>query len=468
MFVAAVVLIVAWGALAFGAVYPWAYAPLLVACALVGAAGLYLGRHRPVDRMLVICILALAAAVAVQLMPLPATVLRLASPSTDAFLRAHDLAYALGDTSHALSIRPEKTLLGLGFVSALGIFLVGLVRSLTPPRARQLAVSLVAFGVLLALVGIIQKALIGDHAFAGMKIYGVWSPRSRLTTPFGPFVNKNHFAGWMLMVIPLGIALAFGAFENAGRSLRRGLRGTLVWLSSPEGGRLQLFAVATVLMTGSLLLTKSRSGLGCLVVLLIAAGVASARRFEAGAGRWVTLGGLVAIFVGVFAWAGADVAARVGREMSAVDLRRNIWTDSARVIRDFPLAGTGLNTFGTAMLGYQTGDEGLHYQEAHNEYVQILVEGGLLLAIPALAIFVVLAATIRRRISASRADATGYWLRTGAVIGLVAIAVQSFAEFSLQMPGNAALFIVLMAIAIHSHGRSSAGSTRRQLDRTTV
>ena len=346
MLVAAVVLIVAWGALAFGSVYSWAFTPLLIACALVGAAGLYIGRHRPVDRPLVVCLVALAAAVAVQLVPLPAAVLRLVSPSTDAFLRAHDLAYALGDGSHALSINPEKTLLGLGFVGSLGIFLAGLVRSVTAARARQLAVSLVAFGVLLALIGIIQKALLGDHVFAGMKIYGFWSPESRLTTPFGPFVNKNHFAGWMLMVIPLGIALALGAAENAGLSLQRGLRGMLVWLSTPEGGRLQLLAVATMLMAASLLLTKSRSGLGCLIVLLVASGFAAARRFESGVGRWLTLGGLVAIFLGVFAWAGADVAARVGHEMSAVDLRKNIWTDSARVVRDFPVAGTGLNTFG--------------------------------------------------------------------------------------------------------------------------
>ena len=467
MLVAAVVLIVAWGALAFGSVYSWAFTPLLIACALVGAAGLYIGRHRPVDRPLVVCLVALAAAVAVQLVPLPAAVLRLVSPSTDAFLRAHDLAYALGDGSHALSINPEKTLLGLGFVGSLGIFLAGLVRSVTAARARQLAVSLVAFGVLLALIGIIQKALLGDHVFAGMKIYGFWSPESRLTTPFGPFVNKNHFAGWMLMVIPLGIALALGAAENAGRSLQRGLRGMLVWLSTPEGGRLQLLAVATMLMAASLLLTKSRSGLGCLIVLLVASGFAAARRFESGVGRWLTLGGLVAIFLGVFAWAGADVAARVGHEMSAVDLRKNIWTDSARVIRDFPVAGTGLNTFGTAMLRYQTGAERLHYQEAHNDYVQILVEGGLLLAIPALATVLVLITRIRRRIAASRADPMGYWLRMGAVVGLLAIAVQSLAEFSLQMPGNAALFVVLVAIAIHSPGRSSGGSARRHLDRTT-
>ncbi|MDO8677214.1 MAG: hypothetical protein Q7R30_01425 [Acidobacteriota bacterium] len=46
-----------------------------------------------------------------------------------------------------------------------------------------------------------------------------------------------------------------------------------------------------------------------------------------------------------------------------------------------------------------------------------------------------------------------WWIRMGAVIGLVAIALQSIAEFSLQMPGNAALFAVVAGLAIHDDRR---------------
>jgi hypothetical protein len=55
---------------------------------------------------------------------------------------------------------------------------------------------------------------------------------------------------------------------------------------------------------------------------------------------------------------------------------------------------------------------------------------------------------VRRRFREGRDDRTGYWIRLGAVTGLVAIAFQEIVEFSLQMPGNAAFFTVLCAVAV--------------------
>jgi O-antigen ligase len=86
--------------------------------------------------------------------------------------------------------------------------------------------------------------------------------------------------------------------------------------------------------------------------------------------------------------------------------------------------------------------------EAHNDYLQLLVEGGWLVTVPALALLGLFAREVRRRFREGRDDRTGYWLRLGAVTGLVAIAFQEIVEFSLQMPGNAAFFTVLCAIAV--------------------
>ena len=95
-------------------------------------------------------------------------------------------------------------------------------------------------GVLLALVGIIQLALLGQDVYTGMRIYGFWKPRNVLTTPFGPFVNKNHFAGWMLMAMPLVAGYAAGLAERGMRGVRATWRDRVLWLSSRDGGRLQL------------------------------------------------------------------------------------------------------------------------------------------------------------------------------------------------------------------------------------
>jgi O-antigen ligase len=451
--VALIVLTLAWGAFAFGAVYRWAYVPLLIACAAAGLLGLCYGRrrHRFTHRGLMIALLMLMGGTALQLMPLPTGVLKTISPSTDVFLQGYDISYALG-ASHPLSINPAATALGLAFLVAFSVFLVGLLRGLTTGGAGRLATAVIGLGLVLALVGIVQRAVIGDHAFGGMKIYGFWEPEHKLSTPFGPFVNKNHFAGWMLMAIPLAAGLAVGRLEG-----RRGLRSTMVWLSSPAGGRFQLLLMSALLMTASLLMTRSRSGLGGLVAVILAVGFVAARRFRTA--RWSVLGAALLLFAVVFAWAGGEVTARIGKEMSAVELRRHIWTDSAAVIRDFPVFGTGLNTFGTAMLVYQTTDRDKHFQEAHNDYLQILVEGGLLLAVPMIAALAIVVSTVRRRFRGGTEDPETYWLRVGSTIGLLAIGLQSVVEFSLQMPGNAALCVVLLAIAMHE-GKSSEAAGR--------
>lgn len=119
------------------------------------------------------------------------------------------------------------------------------------------------------------------------------------------------------------------------------------------------------------------------------------------------------------------------------------------MIRDFPLAGTGLNTFGTAMLSYQTSQRDMHFQEAHNDYLQVAAEGGLLLAVPAALALLMLVLAIRQRFALRQGDGMTYWLRVGATTGLIAVGMQSLVEFSLQMPGNATFCVVLMAIALH-------------------
>ena len=152
-------------------------------------------------------------------------------------------------------------------------------------------------------------------------------------------------------------------------------------------------------------------------------------------------------------------------------MRRHAWRDTRAVISDFPLTGTGLNTFGTAMLVYQTGSRGVHFQEAHNDYLQIIAEGGLLIGVPAFIALVLAARVIRRRFVSGKDELPTYWIRVGATTGLVAVGLQSLVEFSLQMPGNAAFFTVLLAIAMHrpdERPSSSVAGRPKQALRQTV
>src|SRR4029453_18942593 len=77
--------------------------------------------------------------------------------------------------------------------------------------------------------------------------------------------------------------------------------------------------------------------------------------------------------------------------------RRGPWSDALAIASRFPLTGTGLNTYGVATMFYQQHDLTRHHAEAHNDYLQLLAEGGALLAIPAIVCIGAFITLVRRR-----------------------------------------------------------------------
>ncbi|HEX6211616.1 MAG TPA: O-antigen ligase family protein [Methylomirabilota bacterium] len=462
--------LIVWGTLAFGAVYDWAYTPLATGAALVGLGALLQavrrGRLHASDGLLLSMLALIALGALLQVVPLPRSVRLAVSPATEVYFREHDPVYRLayearrssaavlgllapaGLPPRPLSLNTGATLRAVGLLIAFALLLAGLIRTFHRTGIRRFARWLIAFGVLVALIGIVQKAVLGDHAFGGMKIYGFWEPTYKLTTPFGPFVNKNHFAGWMLLVLPLALGYFAGLAEDG---IRRGAgwRERLLWLSSEGGGQAQLLAIAIAVMTLSLLMTLSRSGVAGLAVAVAITTLTAAGTLASVRARLGLVASLVLLMAIVVQWSSVNLSARFDSVPEAVALRVHAWRDAASIIRDFPLTGTGLNTYGAATLKYQTGDRTLHFREAHNDYLQVAAEGGLLLGLPAAVALFAFARLVWRRFRAAEDDRLTYWVRVGAVTGLVAIAVQSFVEFSLQMPGIACLAVTLAAMAAH-------------------
>jgi len=451
--------LVAWGALAFGAVYPWAFMPMFAGCAVAGTAALL---QRPVssktDLTLALSLVAVLIAIGVQLVPLRVSTLRLISPETDTVLQRFEIGYPPPGERHALSIQPRATAVALMGATALSLFLCGLVRSLTRDNTQLIIRGVTVLGVVLAVVGMAQKAMWNG------KIYGFWTPIGAAPgafSPFGPFVNKNHFAGWILMALPLAIGYLCGRVARGTRGGRPGLRNRIIWLSSAEASETMLVAFAVVVMALALMLTLSRSGMIGLLVALVISGWFVARRQRGGARRAAVIGYLVFIGIAAAAWTGLDrIAARFAEGSTGVAGDRfEIWADAWRIARRFFFAGTGLNTYGTASLFYQTVDLKEHLAQAHNDYLQLLAEGGLLVCIPVAFAILALVWTVSRRFREVSPESTDYWIRVGAMTGLVAIAVQEISDFSLQMPGNAVLCVVLMALVLRQSTPSRRTAT---------
>ena len=439
---------IAWGAFAFGAVYPWAYWPLAIAAAAVALAGLAAPAAigwRTLDLTAVTLALAIfLVAAAAQLVPLPAATINAISPETPSIVAQLDLTAQLDPASaRPLTIDPARTRRGLVVIASLAALIVGAARLFSIVGVTRTASAIVVVGVLLALTGIVQRPL-----YTG-KIYGFWTPLQG-GSPFGPFVNKNHFAGWMLMAIPVTIGLLRHDVARGLRGVRPVWRERVLWLSSPDASRLLLLIGAAAVMTLSLFLTMSRSGMAAGVLAAVCVGLAS-RQAEVRGRRIAALAIVSALLVLTIGWVGAGTIASRFSSADAGSLNGRtmvVWKDAIEVARKYPIAGTGLNTYSVAMIFYQRFNRPTRYSQAHNDYLQPAAEGGLLLTVPAAIAIVVFVRVVRRRF-AQETSASTYWIRRGAVVGLLAIALQEIVEFSLQMPGNAFLFAVLCAIALH-------------------
>lgn len=444
--------LLAWGALSFGAVYPWAYWPLAAGCAALGLWAVLATEpwRDPRTVALGLALAAVALAMVVQIVPLPARVIAVVSPGVGHFFERYQIGYQ-PPAFQTLSIAPGFTWITLGLFSAFACLLVGLGRAVRSVSLDWLLTGIMALGVTLALIGIIQKTMIDE---VNPLVYGFWKPRDGGRV-FGPFINRNHFAGWMVMALPVVVGYSCGVVHALRPPQRKTVMDWVHWATSVEANRFVLAAASVLVMGASLVLTQSRSGMfGLACGMAVIAGFVLARAKQPKA-RVAALLYFVALVLGAVVWTGAgSTMNRFAEAPAAVEGRLAAWRDAARIITDFPAAGTGLGTFGRAMLVYQSGRRELMYAQAHNDYLQLAAEGGVLVVVPAVVALSFVIRGIRRRMTSPDDDVPTSWVRVGAVAGLVGIGVQSAMEFSLQMPGNTVMFVFVAALAMHRPRRT--------------
>jgi O-antigen ligase len=216
------------------------------------------------------------------------------------------------------------------------------------------------------------------------------------------------------------------------------------------------------MMVCSILWTMSRSGIaGTGVALAILTFVLAYR--SRGRAQTVWAVGLVLFATaGLVAWRGTDTLVGWYGNTSTLEWRFQLWNDTLPALRDFWLTGSGFNTYGTVMLLYPRTDLTVFPKEAHSDYLQLAVEGGLLVGIPVLLLIVAVAREAVRRLRQPQDEMT-WWIRMGAVAGICGMAVQELTEFSLQIPGVALMFATCVAIAIHEPAPIALEKRRREV-----
>jgi O-antigen ligase len=355
-----------------------------------------------------------------------------------------------GPVAGSLSFDPYSTRLALVQVFALLVYFAAALAYIdSPKRLRLVARVVTVFGFALALFGLVQ------HFSSPNKIY--WLKELPQSTPFGPFYNRHHFAGYMelAMALPLGLLFS-GAVERDKRPL---------------------YIFAAAFMGIALVVTNSRGGLVAMaaeiVFLLILTGFRRGGEGVEEGARGARLKALVVraglAFVMVLALVGGALffggEAALSRIVGTVNLddpttgRAHFWSMTLHIIKDHPLAGTGLGSFGLAYTRYDTRNGLYRLEQTHNDYLQLASDAGAVgVALGLFFVVVLFRSGLARR---ETEDLFRRGVSTGALVGCFAVLVHSFFDFTLHTTSNALLFLVLAALAT-INGRVEEGGHHRR------
>jgi O-antigen ligase len=343
----------------------------------------------------------------------------------------------------------------LKLLAVAAFFLVCYNTYRTRAQAQRALWTMIATGTLVSLFGIVQRVT-WNH-----RLYWI-GPEIEGGSPFGPFVNRTHFAGLMVVIVPLALALVLSRTRTARRRRRAWTwRDRFREWNSSEGDATRLIPFLVLVMAGAALVSGSRGG----VVAFLAALFAMLAGSLAGGRSWsarITVVALATLLVVLAAvWIGGDIfygtVERLAEELGRPDdsPRARLWADALNLWRDAPVLGTGLATFGVAFPRYRTAQGPLTFTHAESDWVQLLTDTGFIGLGLAFAAVAALGLTLLRRIRHTESR----WARALALAGLVALGasvIQGIANYNLPVMSN--LIYLALAIALAARAMDAGGT----------
>lgn len=428
--------IVVLSALLFGAVYPWAIAIVAIITMIPFIYFLWKGNGYDTEfkngKKIILASLLLFAYPLFQLVPLPLSLLGALHPKLKELVTISPNAPSM---FHSISLYPfatEKEISRLFL--CLAVFSMAAFGIRDEDEAYKVIRSLVVFGFILGVFGLIQ------HATSNGKIYWFWSPISRNAfLTFGPFVNRNHFAGFIGMIIPFSIGITFMsrriekkvmyAFLGVGMAIA-------LFFTLSRGGIISFFA--GLLVFSSVLFTKGISKRKLIPVVL-----------------FVLVLMVYLLFFGI-----SPIIEKFAQTKESSEARLLAWQATLSAFRDYPVFGSGFGTFQYIFKVYQPEGLRLYWAHAHNDYLELLLELGIVGTAIVVLFFVVVLGTIMKT------EWKGRELYLGAALlsSITTIAVHSIVDFNLHIPSNAILFSLILGLAV-SLSRATMNTSKTRLPR---
>ncbi|MBN1663687.1 MAG: O-antigen ligase family protein [Deltaproteobacteria bacterium] len=376
------------------------------------------------------------------MLPLPPAVLQAISPAALATYR--DFGNYPPGTYHAVSLNPYATRQALIlFLSYAAVFFVVISHYRTKAQVKSLVKTILYMGVFLVIFAIVQKLTWNGY------IYWIYPIDEALKSEFSiwaPFINRNHFAGYMEMAIPLGMGLLI-YYAPSLKTLTGAPLPTRIahFWARDKHVPATLLLLLVLIMTAALFMTFSRGGImGFIVSAIFFTWITRKRRsLRIKTGMLAFLASMIFVAVIFAAWD------RLEQRFADLDRghvgRLNVFQDSLGIVKDYPAVGTGLGTFENAYMRYKTTEPKLLFDHAHNDYLELLTDTGIIgvLVASAMALFFFLS-IFRRWLT--KHSMFGKCLGAGGLSSCLAIAAHSFMDFNLHIPANALLFTVTAAI----------------------
>ena len=356
---------------------------------------------------------------------------------------------------NSLSFDPYATRLTLIQVAALLIYFAAtLVFIDTPKRLRLLVRTITIFGFLLAIFGLTQSFTSPDTVY--------WLRKLPQSQAFGPFINRHHFAGYMelALAVPLGLLFS-GSVENEKKFIylfAAGMMGVALIMTNSRGGIVSLIAETLFLVAITALRPRHKKR---------QSPEKKPRIRSAALRATLALALIVALFGGVVLLGGEEALSRLVGSVNTDDPttgRSHFWGVTLDIIKTHPVIGTGLGAFGVVYTGYDSRNGLYRLEQAHNDYLQVLSDGGIVGA--AIGLFFVIGLF---RMGFARRESRDDFRRgvaTGALAGCFAVLVHSFFDFTLHTTANALLFLILAALATMNGRVEDVQSHRKRRHRS--
>jgi O-antigen ligase len=397
------------------------------------------------SKVMVVLFVSFVTLIVVQMTPLPAWLIHLLSPNTAKFYERFTVE---GSADwRTLSIYPWATKQELlKLLSYAAVFVVIANHFSTREQSEALVRKVMIIASSLVVFAIVQKLTWNGRIFWLFPIEA-YTEASRNFAVWGPYINRNHFAGYIEMCIPLGLGMIlYGTAKTRTSRHAAVLKKFASVILSKRFPSLGQWSVVTLVMIGALFMTLSRGGIiGFLCSALFMFMIARMRR---GLRKKI----IVPVFAGLLLLLMVTVAGwdrienrfeQLGGEASLK--RAEVWNDSAAIVKDHLLFGTGLGTFQNSYPQYQSHSSTTFYDHAHNDYVELLTDTGLAGFILAGA----LAVTLFSMLFINWQKRHSTYAKTIGAAGLasvLAISVHSFTDFNLHIPANAMLLAVVAGI----------------------